>query len=238
MVKEKIKKIIKKYFPIKFLSFSRKIINFFIINLIILPYRLGIKKFNSYEYWINRYKKGGNSGKGSYEKMAHFKAEVLNNFVKKNEINSVIEFGSGDGNQLGFFMFPKYLGVDISPEMIYLCKNKYNKDKSKNFMLMDKYRNQTAELALSLDVIYHLIEDSVFNNYMERLFDSSERFVVIYSSNKKEKGKVPHIKHRKFSEWVEKNRSDWVLFSHIPNKYPEKIGLDGSFADFYFYKKP
>ena len=47
------------------------------------------KQFNSGEYWENRYKANGNSGAGSYNRLAEFKAEVINGFVKENnmEIN-------------------------------------------------------------------------------------------------------------------------------------------------------
>ena len=39
---------------------------------------------NSHEYWEKRYASGGNSGAGSYNYLAEFKAEILNNFVTKN----------------------------------------------------------------------------------------------------------------------------------------------------------
>ena len=43
---------------------------------------------NSSDYWERRYSKGGNSGIGSYGRLAEFKAEVLNRFVKENNINT------------------------------------------------------------------------------------------------------------------------------------------------------
>ena len=55
---------------------------------------------NSTEYWKNRYNLGGNSGDGSYGELAQFKAEFLNKFVTDKNIKTIIEFGSGDGNQL------------------------------------------------------------------------------------------------------------------------------------------
>ena len=59
------------------------------------------RKFTaSDDYWEERYSKGKNSGAGSYNELARFKAEVLNGFVQKQNIRSVIEFGCGDGNQL------------------------------------------------------------------------------------------------------------------------------------------
>ena len=104
---------------------------------------------------------------------------------------------------------------------------------------MDAYANETAELTLSLDVIYHLIEDDVFFSYMKRLFDSSEKFVIIYSSNtdKQVKLQAGHVKHRKFSKWIER-KPEWQLIQHIPNRYPY-TGNDqeGSFAEFYIYEK-
>ena len=55
---------------------------------------------SSDQLWEKRYAKGGNSGAGSYGKLAVYKAKVLNEFIEenKNEVNSVVEFGCGDGN--------------------------------------------------------------------------------------------------------------------------------------------
>lgn len=55
---------------------------------------------SSRNYWEKRYAKGGNSGVGSYSILAEYKASVINNFVTKNNIKKVIEWGSGDCNQL------------------------------------------------------------------------------------------------------------------------------------------
>ena len=37
----------------------------------------------SRNYWENRYHAGGNSGAGSYNLLAKFKAEVINDYVRK-----------------------------------------------------------------------------------------------------------------------------------------------------------
>jgi hypothetical protein len=194
----------------------------------------------SEEYWEKRYKAGGNSGSGSFHKLAQFKAEVLNNFVKDKEIKTVIEFGCGDGNQLKLFEFPSYLGFDVSKEAISLCSKIFSHDDTKMFKLMKEYANETAQLTLSLDVIYHLVEDSVFIKYMERLFDSSTNYIIIYSSNTDLQGKfqAAHVKHRKFSTWIEQNKPEWKLIQFIPNKFPySKDKHRGSFADFHIYER-
>ncbi len=74
---------------------------------------------------------------------------------------------------------------------------------------------------------------------MNTLFGSSTDTVIIYSSNTgvNLKGQAPHVRHRKFTKWVEASKPQWKLMAHIPNKYTFKgDGKIGSFADFYIYK--
>lgn len=194
----------------------------------------------SEHYWNSRYDAGGNSGKGSYNELAEFKAEVINEFVSANGIKSVIEYGCGDGNQLGLARYAWYIGFDVSPNAITRCEKRFAGDKSKAFRLMTAYEGETAELTLSLDVIYHLVEDTVFVDYISRLFDSSEKFVIVYSSDFEEsrEGSPAHVRHRKFSDWVSANRVGWKLLQHVPNKYPYAGDVKhGTSADFYIYVK-
>lgn len=194
----------------------------------------------SSNYWETRYKRGGNSGAGSYNQLAEFKAEILNPFVTENNIETVIEFGCGDGNQLKYFNFKSYIGFDISPAVISKCSDLYRSDKSKKFKVIDAYDGETADLVLSLDVIYHLIEDDVYHNYMKSVFSSSSNYVIIYSScddDHVNNNVSPHVKHRKFTTWVEKNAPNFKMIKHIPNKYPFNGDNDiSSFADFYFFQ--
>ena len=55
---------------------------------------------DSGSYWEQRYVRKRTSGAGSYGRLAVHKAEVLNQFVTDNNIDTVVEFGCGDGNQL------------------------------------------------------------------------------------------------------------------------------------------
>lgn len=194
---------------------------------------------NSNEYWKKRYQKGGNSGPGSYKHLAEFKAEVINQFLESENINSVIEFGCGDGNQLRFMNYSKYTGFDISATALEICKSIFHGDQTKEFKLTDDYANEKADLTLSLDVIFHLVEDKVFHDYMTRLFDSSLNFVIIYSSNTDQNPKKPspHVKHRKFTDWAEKNAKHFKLINMIKNKFPFDGTDNTSFADFYIYRR-
>jgi hypothetical protein len=195
---------------------------------------------DSSTYWRSRYAAGGDSGAGSYGRFAAFKAEVLNCFARDHRITRVIEFGCGDGHQLSFGAYPSYIGVDVSEDAIRRCRAAFKGDSSKRFMLADEYTGQTSELAISLDVIYHLVEDDVFHQYMTRLFDAAERYVVIYSSDTDQ---IPndrdlHVRHRQFSRWIDTHRPDWVRIAHIPNRFPYSDNpLTGSFADFHIYAR-
>lgn len=190
------------------------------------------------DYWKNRYAHGGNSGEGSYGESAEFKAEVLNNFVNRENIKSVIEFGSGDGNQLKFAEYPSYIGFDISEDAITHCRKIFSADKSKSFKMLNEYKNEKAELALSLEVIFHLVEDEVFNEYMNRLFESAEKFVIIFSSDFDKVTNDAHVRHRNFSKWIEKNKPEWTLHEIIKNINPyNEQTRSGGFSDFSIYKR-
>ena len=190
-------------------------------------------------YWAQRYATGGKSGAGSYGRLAEFKAEIVNEFVRSHRVKSVIEFGSGDGNQLSLMHYPSYIGVDVSPTAVARCEARFADDSGKRFVLLDQAAGERAELALSLDVIYHLVEDATFQQHMEMLFASAERYVIIYSSNREaEPGTTPpHVRHRRFSAWIEENEPGWRLLRHVPNRYPGPGDRDTSFADFHIYER-
>jgi hypothetical protein len=194
----------------------------------------------SARYWEQRYASLGNSGVGSYGKFAEFKAEILNAFVDENNVRTVIEFGCGDGNQLELSTYPKYLGFDISETAIQKCRTLFAHDHAKSFELASHYSGEKADLALSLDVVYHLVEDQVFEAYMQLLFAASNGYVIIYSSDTddNEEYESRHVRHRKFSRWIEQNATCWKLLKLIPNRYPYMGDYTkGSFSDFYVYGK-
>jgi SAM-dependent methyltransferase len=194
----------------------------------------------SKEYWERRYAAGANSGAGSYSHLAEFKAAVINSFVAAHNVNSVIEFGCGDGNQLRLAEYPSYFGLDVSKTAIEKCRELFKSDNHKSFALLSDYARENAELALSLDVIYHLVEDHVFEQYMRTLFEASSRYVIIYSSNTEghdDIGVSAHVRHRKFTGWIEKTYPQWKLLEHVPNQYPyEPESGSGSFADFFIFE--
>lgn len=190
----------------------------------------------SEKYWEERYSTEGNSGKGSYDALAEFKAAIINKFVASHGVHYIIELGSGDGNQLRLADYPRYLGFDVSETAVHKCRELFKDDDSKSFRLMHEYSGEKTELGLSLDVIYHLVEDKAFETYMRTLFEASDRFVIIYSSNF-DGNQERHLRHRKFTRWIERNLANWRLIETIPNIYPRSHFQQGSRSEFFVYEK-
>lgn len=87
---------------------------------------------SSSDYWDRRYGSGGNSGAGSCNRLAEFKADLLNRFVEQYQISSVIEYGSGDGTQLKLALYASYIGVDVA-KAVEMCRVIFATDTSKRF---------------------------------------------------------------------------------------------------------
>jgi SAM-dependent methyltransferase len=169
-------------------------------------------------YWEARYASAGDSGRGSGGAEAAYKAEVINRFVRLHAVRSVIEFGCGDGRMLARFALPSYRGYDVSLTAVQHCRAVFQGDASKSFAVLAEYANERVELALSLDVIYHLVEDEAFAEHMRLLFGAARRFVIIYSSHssRNDAYEHSHIRQREFLHWIETYRPDWELTERIP----------------------
>ena len=182
------------------------------------------------DYWEKRYKNGGNSGDGSYGDYAIHKALIVNGYIKSHNIKTICELGCGDGNQLYLFNgYEKYYGYDISPHIIESNRKKNNNDK---IIFVDKINMLPAsvDLALSLDVIYHIIDLDICTQSLCQLFKLSHNFVIIFSSDCENDSASKHIVHRKFTDFVSTNISGFSLLDVIDNQL-------NTWAKFFIYKK-
>lgn len=194
--------------------------------------------FDSDAYWEARYRSGGNSGAGSYNHLAEYKASVLNMFAREKKLTSFVELGSGDGNQLRYFEFPNYTGFDISQTAIAQTKKLYANKTNYRFIwsgdpeLDWEQHEHEYECALSLDVLYHLVDDRVYLDYMDRLFTLSSNYVIIYASNfdGPDLRGAAHVRHRKFVDFVDKRYPQWTLLKYLDNPYKFKSATEADFA--------
>lgn len=159
----------------------------------------------TYSYWNNRYDRGGRSGPGSYGFVAHVKSEFLTSFVKKHAIKTMVEYGCGDGNNLCLTTEKnpnlKIIGVDISTTALDLCRRKMPEHV---FVHKNDYvaAAEPVDLVVSLEVIFHLIEDEVYNDYMRSITSIGSEWLVILSPDQDERRQhagAAHVKKRKYS---------------------------------------
>lgn len=196
--------------------------------------------FSTVNYWELRYKSRGNSGDGSYGEKCAAKAERINHYVQEYSIQSVIEFGCGDGNQLKHYLIPNYLGLDVSETTIKNCAQIFRADGTKSFIhyTPSAFANTgtvlMADAAFSIEVIFHLVEDAVYEKYMSDLFSAAKRFVIIFSSDHANNAGVStHVKHHKFTDWVATHAPTWKMIKREEVHTPS----GGHLNDFFIYQK-
>jgi SAM-dependent methyltransferase len=181
----------------------------------------------SKSYWEQRYAGGGDSGAGSYGAQAQWKADVVNGWVESLGVGSVVDLGCGDGNQLSLARYPRYLGLDVSATAIQRCAERFASDPTKSFLAYDPAAFQDsagwlrADLALSMEVLFHLVERDVFEAYLVLLFGAAERYVVVCARDAELRG-GPHERYRPFTPWVAEQAPEWELVERVE----PPIGVD------------
>jgi len=196
-----------------FKSFLRKIIG---VNI------------NYKNYWNKRYLVGGNSGLGSYGELGLFKVNFVNNFLKEKNIESVIEFGCGDGSQLRQINYKKYLGLDVAASSVEMCSKLFKEHNNKSFLLYDPmhFVNNNflkADLVVCIDVLYHIIPEDHFLKTLDDIFSCSNKYVILYTSIDAYKlepyKKGTHVRHRDMVSYL-KNINDYNIMDIVHNPLP------------------
>jgi hypothetical protein len=171
-------------------------------------------------YWDERYLTGKGSGKGSRGRQAWQKAAYINRVIVDHAAHRVIDWGCGDGVVASKLEVPSYYGLDVSPTAVNLCRQAIQRH-DWHFFLYDGFTSPQippGDLALSLDVIFHLVDDSLYQRHLELLFASAP-VVCIASSNVNETG-WPHVRHRAFLKDVPR---EWYLLRRPATN--EEIGF-------------
>jgi glycosyltransferase involved in cell wall biosynthesis len=192
-------------------------------------------------YWEDRYRSGGTSGAGSYGRYAELSSEIINQVIRERGIEEVVEYGCGDGNQVAYLRVPKYIGLDVAPTAIKRCTDLFRDDQTKSFFLCDpEHRGDaafSADCALSKEVIFHLVEDDVFERYMRRLFSSARRFVVIVSSDMNW-SLNEYERHRRFTPWIASHLPEWRLAEKVASPAPYNFETgEGILSNFYVFHR-
>ena len=155
--------------------------------------------FDPREYWEARYAEGGGSGRGSRGRQANRKAAAINRIIARFKVQTVVDWGCGDGVVAARIRAPRYIGLDVSPTAIELCRVAVAAGSVREWHVFDGMEAPPGicgDLALSLDVIFHLTDEALYRRHLELLFASAP-MVCITSSNRDEAG-MAHVLHRQF----------------------------------------
>lgn len=209
-------------------------------------------KYTPAGYWDRRYREGRTSGAGSEGDEGAYKAQYLTDFTHEHGITSVIDWGCGDGQVLELVRFPegiKYVGVDVSLTIVERMKEKFTSPYT--FVTTTDYLNSVDQLrermqastphtirghalrwrlALSMDVLFHLPDDQDYHEYLNCLFNSASRFVLIYSTNYDGGRTARHVYRREFTPDIAERFPEWSLKIV---ETPLREGL----ASFFVYEK-
>ena len=180
-------------------------------------------------YWTKKYNQGKDSGWGSRKKSSLlFKSNYINDVISDGGVKTVCELGCGDGVQLSYFSgYSSYLGYDIASSAVERCRLKFDGDDTKEFTHdINSVISKKYDMALSLDVIYHLLGEDMYREHLHNLFLISD-IVGIYSTNSEEPSIAPSVKNRIFTNDVnpEFRLIDTRPFPVLP------------FISFYLYKR-
>ena len=151
--------------------------------------------FDYVKYWNGRYSEGSHSGYGSYGTLGEYKVHFINKFITENDIDFVIDFGCGDGFIASQLKTKYYQGFDVSVEAVFKTR-KYK-------LIADLYCPTLftpifkSDLVICLDTLYHITDDSDYKKTLRDIFESSKKYVILYSSTHDEEETSSHVKHRK-----------------------------------------
>lgn len=182
--------------------------------------------FDPQAYWDERYRAGSTSGAGSEGDCARLKASVVNWIIAHHRVKSVIDWGCGDGEVLKLITREvNYTGIDASPTIIQRHKHsdpREDRFKGSRYFHVDHpaVEGITADMALSLDVLFHFPDDESYRAYLNRVFASARRVVLIHATNHDGGRTARHVRWRR---WEDDVPADWRVTERTAD--PEELGF-------------
>jgi SAM-dependent methyltransferase len=185
-------------------------------------------------YWERRYRDGRTSGAGSEGDEGAYKAAYLSDFIAEHDVKTIVDWGCGDGQVLDLVDLhdAQYIGLDVSPTIVERMRAKGLGPRCL-FHTTDAFVTLTRthfDLALSFDVLFHFPDDADYDAYLMQLFQSAEKYVMIYSTNYAGGRTARHVFRREFTPDIAERFPEWELTTV---ETPLREGL----ASFFVYEK-
>jgi len=153
-------------------------------------------------YWDRRYATGGTSGAGSRGAEAEEKVAIVQRVIDERGVCSVLDLGCGDGYVASRLRVAEYVGYDPAPSALALCRATMP---CRTFV--GELPDGPFDIVLSLDVMFHLVDDTSYCEHLNALFTRAQNLVFVYSTNHNERGRA-HVLHR---HWTQDVPLGWQL---------------------------
>lgn len=172
-----------------------------------------VRDYDPASYWERRYLDGRTSGAGSEGDAAAVKATTIDLVIAEHDITSVIDWGVGDGVVLGHVKAKvPWLGLDVAPVAVERLRAKYGpRSRTKRFALVADGAHEVRDLALSLDVLFHLPAEADYQLHLAQVFGSATKAVLIHASDHDGGRTARHVLWRQFTPDVAARFPDWRL---------------------------
>lgn len=213
----------------------------------------GKDKMRSIDFWDNRYAIGGTSGVGSTGNLLNFKINFINDFIKNNDIKTVLDFGHGDCSLAKEIIVDTYLGIDGAKSINrdidgFQSVNKYLTCSRFDVLSTDieKYiKNVNIDMTMCIDVLYHILDDEI--EYLEKtlhnLYCSSSKYIMIYAQDSELEGAYKHYSDPSVNRSTHMYNCPWKqllrtkYFNDLKLIYEQELPQPGCDAKFYIYEK-
>jgi len=172
------------------------------------------------KYWDELYKSGWGSGAGSRGNLLDFKAKFLNDCFQRNEVNNVFDFGCGDGQLAKLLKVKRYCGVDVSGEAVKICSAllpQHSFQRREFESCTPQFISSClpeVECCMCIDVLYHIMQDSVLEATISNLFRTRAKLVVLYTvpdEQLKDIGIFGGVRYRKIGDFLRKHSGSYQL---------------------------
>jgi len=190
-------------------------------------------------YFDERFQETRSTGSWSGGHWGAMKREIIEKARKKVDFNSMLDIGCGDVQYIAEYdLFAisefKYFGLDGAPYMIRMAKKKYSNqnrkfDCKKISELIQTDMNQKFDIIVCMDTLFHIVDDKLYVDFLNWLFNSSAKAIAIsFLRVAEEEGQTCEAGHfvvRDFSKIIVPAR--WVNVKEMksPKKERRRIAL-------------
>jgi SAM-dependent methyltransferase len=180
----------------------------------------------SVAYWDQRWVLGPPCP-GSRGDEAAAKAAWLSTLVRGSGARSLVDLGCGDGTVGALVDVESYVGVDVSHVALAQAMAR-RPDRS--YLLVPPGTGAAqvtvvADIAASMDVVFHLLDDAEYRTWMARLFGSARRLVAVYGTDY-DSFPEGHMRHRHLTRDVAAASftRDWTLVHGLDKGSEDRPG--------------